>query len=134
MPKKEVLEKKCEKARVALDLTPEQVKLIQREAHALYEEISYDLLPDSKRHRTCKRATVLEVVLDAGRLEEGVRERLLRDESYKKILEKDPTYKPPILRAFDDYDRMQDLVGPAFLYDEYEAGPYQDEQESASGW
>ena len=119
MPSIEVLRKKCDKAAAKLGLEPEQVRMLQNCAHAIYEEIGGDLEPDCKRRGTCKRSTILEVVTDAGRLEQDVCRRLgsgLRERPRPDL------DNHPLVQACRRYDLIDDLIGPAFLYNEYEVG------------
>jgi hypothetical protein len=105
MLNKAVLERKAEKARIAMGITPKQAETIQYEAHGLYQYIGADLPPDNKKRGTCRRATIIEVVLDAGRLEEQLKRK---DEALAKA----------VFAA--DYQTLIALVGPAFPYAEYE--------------
>ena len=106
----DVLSKKCKRAAEKLGLTLEQTAKLQSCALAVYEEISFDLEPDYKKRGTCRRSTILEVVMDAGRLEQEVCR-----------LEKLPSLK--MVEACRNYGLIGDLIGPAFPYAEYEAGP-----------
>jgi hypothetical protein len=119
MPNIEVLRKKCDKAAAELKLEPEHVKMLQNCAHAIYEEIGGDLEPDHKRCGTCKRSTILEVVTDAGRLEQEVRRRLGSGLRERPRLDLDGH---PLVQACGRYDLIDDLIGPAFPYSEYEVG------------
>jgi len=119
MPNIEVLRKKCDKAAAKLGLEPEQVKMLQNCAHAIYEEIGGDLEPDHKRCGTCKRSTILEVVTDAGRLEQEVCRRV-----GLPLYEKSGTARNshPLVQACRHHELIDDLIGPAFPYSEYEVG------------
>jgi len=92
-------------------LTPEEAKTIQREAHGVYEYLGQDLAPDHKRTRTCKRDTIIEVVLDAGRLEQDLKDHKRMTPSMAAMFaSRDPRH----------YEDLIDLVGPAFPYERYE--------------
>jgi hypothetical protein len=113
---REELQEKSEAARLKIPgLTPQMVNLIMAEATSLYAELGGDLEPDVVRgpHRgTCRRATILEVVLDAGRLEQQVRRRL-------KIADADRDH-PAVLACHGEL--AEAIVGPAFVYEYYEVG------------
>jgi hypothetical protein len=105
MLKKEFLEKKAAKVAKKFGLTSEQVLEAQRAAHGIYEYVGGDLAPDNPRRGTCKRSTIVEVVLDAGRLEQDLKCRgKLTDQLAAALHGKD----------------AEDLIGPAFPYLEYE--------------
>lgn len=127
MLNRERLEKAAKRAQEKLGLTDEQVDLIQNCAHSVYEEVSYDLEPDSKKTRTCKRSTIIEVVCDANRLEGKVRRRAGLSGFPTSGREVDPDENHPLVKAMEDYDLLKALIGPAFPYESYEAGPYADE-------
>jgi hypothetical protein len=120
MPNIDVLNKKCKRAAEKLGLTLEQVSALQNCALSIYEEVSFDLEPDCKKRGTCRRSTILEVVCDAGRLEQEV----CRCEGLP-LLEKSGTSRDshPLVKACRNYSLILDLIGPAFSYSEYEAGP-----------
>ena len=113
MPNIETLRKRAESTRKKLGLTEDQVKILQNCAHAVYEEVSADLPPDNKKNGTCRRAVILEVVTDAGRLEQEVR-RALQHRGIPNTLDN------PITKACRDHEKIDDLIGPAFPYSEYE--------------
>jgi hypothetical protein len=89
--------------------------MLQNCAHAIYEEIGGDLEPDHKRCGTCKRSTILEVVTDAGRLEQEVRRRLRSGLRERPCRDLDGH---PLVQACGRYDLIDDLIGPAFPYSE----------------
>jgi hypothetical protein len=109
---REKLNRAAEKVRAQLDLLPEDLQILQREAHMLYEEVSYDLEPDNRRG-TCKRATILEIVTDAGRLELRIRQRRV-----ERIARQDTERLVKACRS----EKIADLIGPAFPFAEYEVG------------
>lgn len=113
MPNVETLRKRAESTRKKLGLTEDQVKILQNCAHAVYEEVAYDLPPDNKKNGTCRRAVILEVVTDAGRLEQEVVRSLAR----RGI---PPGLDNPVVKSCQDYDDIMALIGPAFPYGEYE--------------
>ena len=123
----EILKKKAERARVKFGLTDDQLALIQGCAHQVYEEVSYDLEPDVKRQRACRRSTIIEVVTDANRLEDIVRKQAKLPPHPRNVKEKDSAEDHPLVRACRNFDLIDDLIGPAFPYALYEAGPYEDE-------
>ncbi len=110
---KKILEDKAQAVQDRLKLSAANVKRMQSAARGLYEEIAPDLEPDNKRRKTCKRDTIIEVVLDAGRLTEQFRHG-------------DSDSDKEIAAALRDakYQDLIDLVGPAFTYDDYEVGSY----------
>ncbi len=110
---KTTLESKAKAVQERLGLSAKDVGQLQGEAHGLYEDIAPDLEPDNKRRKTCKRATIIEIVLDAGRLAEKFR----HGSSESDIA---------ITRALASlkYEELIDLVGPAFPYADYEVGSY----------
>lgn len=112
MMSKKKLEEKCEEARVKLLLADEDVKILQRCARGVYEDVAYDIDPEGELGGSVDRDTVLEVVCDANRLENELRRSL-------KLGRLQPL---PIQRVFDDYDILLDLIGPAFPYSRYEVG------------
>ena len=114
-----ILERRAEKAREACGLTRAELLMLQRCAHTVYEYVASDLAPDFKSRPTCKRSTVMEVVCDAGRLEQEVREELKRKD--KVFLGTDGA-DHPLSKACHSYRALLDLIGPAFPYKEYEVG------------
>ncbi len=106
-PNYDLLVKKAYKAAKKLSLTEVDAKIIRYTTYGIYDDIGYDLPAENKRG-TVRRSTLMEVCLDAGRLE-------MRLEEKRKDLAE------VVRRA--DYKTLIDLVGPAFSYAEYEAGP-----------
>lgn len=107
----ERLARLADKAAEKLGLSPEEAKLIQSEAHGVYEYVGGDLAPDNKRSMTCRRSTIIEVVLDAGRLEQQLR----ADDKMTPAMKSAFEYSGP-----NRYKLLIDLVGPAFPYEAYE--------------
>lgn len=107
-PNYDLLTKKAAKAATKLKLSEQDAGLIASEAYGLYQYFGYDLPAENKRG-TIRRSSLIEVCLDAGRLQQRLEEKKRKDLS--DILD----------RA--DYETVVDLVGPAFRYAEYEAGP-----------
>lgn len=106
-PNPDLLAKKAEKAARKLSLSEADAKIIRYTAYGIYDEIAYDL-PAENRRGTVRRSTLIEVCLDAGRLE-------MRLEQKRQDL--------AVIVQKADYATLIDLVGPAFGYAEYEAGP-----------
>ena len=102
---KTVLEEKAKRVAEKFGLSDELVKKAQRAAHGVYEYVGGDLAPDNKRRGTCKRSTIVEVVLDAGRLIQDLKES--------------GDLTPELEKALHGQD-AEDLIGPAFPYEEYE--------------
>lgn len=107
-PNHDLLAKKAARAAIKLSLSETDAKFIANEAYGLYEYLGYDLPAENKRE-TIRRSSLIEVCLDAGRLEQRLKERKRQDLS--------------IIVQKADYNTLIDLVGPAFRYAEYEAGP-----------
>lgn len=120
MPKIDVLRRKAEKARVRLGLTGEQVRTLQNCAWGVYEEVAFDLTPDIKKSRLCRRSTIIEVVVDANRLELAVRTRENLPK-WPRRGEPDLAKYHPLVVACND-QAIVDLIGPAFSASLYEAG------------
>jgi hypothetical protein len=110
------IRKKAERARVACGLSEKDLSRLQAIAWSTYEEVSYDLAPDFKTRGTCRRSTIIEVVTDASRLESRVRyvEKLSHSHT------EDANH--PLVKACRNSELIADLIGPAFLANEYEAG------------
>ena len=108
MLNKERLEKKAKRIAGKYGLTDEEARIVADEAHAVYDYIASDLPPDNKREMTCKRATIIEVSLDAGRLEQQLKETGRMTPAMQKLF------------AVVEYGDLIDLVGPAFLFEHYE--------------
>ena len=111
MLNKERLEKKAKKAAEKHGLTPEEAKVLANEAYAVYDYIASDLSPDNEKNMTCKRSTIIEVSLDAGRLEQQLKEKKRMTPNMEKFF-----------RSSDGgrYRDLIDVVGPAFGYEHYE--------------
>lgn len=106
---KSELERKSRVVQDRLLLTDGAVSSIRTGARALYEEIAPDIQPENKRRGTVKRDVIIEIVLDAGRLEEKFR-----------------FSNRPVANAIHNmsYQDLIDVVGPAFSHEEYEVGSY----------
>lgn len=94
---------------VALRLlfTRDEQRAVQQAADAVWNEIAYDLLTEGgavqeQDAKSVRRAVVLEVVCDAGRLEDRIRDKQLAERVHK--LGPDEVYA---------------LVKPAFPYEWY---------------
>ncbi len=107
-PNHGILLKKQDEARAKLSLTFQDGQLIANEAYGVYQQVAYDIPAETKRG-TIRRSTLIEVCLDAGRLQKNLEDKKRKDLS--DIVNK------------ADYDTLIDLVGTAFRYAEYEAGP-----------
>ena len=107
MQNRDELTLRATRAAAKCGLSPMQLALLQNCAHQVYEEIGEDLEPDNRRKGTCKRSTILEVVTDAGRLEETVKRK---------------NGGMVLVAACRNYSLIDDLIGPTFPYDEYEVG------------
>jgi hypothetical protein len=107
------LEKKAETARKKIGLSVEEMKVLQNEAHGLYQgELGGDM-PAQYKDGTISRAVVMETVLDAGRLESDMKRHNKLTSGIEKFFK-------------SEYKLMLDVVGPAFVYTRYEAGqPYE---------
>jgi len=119
VPSVEALRKKAESTRKKLGLTNDQVQILQDCANAVYGEISADLPPDNKKHGTCKRAVIIEVVVDAGRLKQEVVRNLARRGVPQGL-------DNLVVRSCRDYDDIRALIGPAFPHAEYEVAGRED--------
>lgn len=110
-PNYDLLVKKAEKARNDLGISKEDAESIANAAYQLYHSIGGDLPAENKRG-TIRRSSLIEVCLDAGRLEEDLKRS--KQGHLADILRK----------AFNEggYLKIIDLVGPSFRYAEYEAG------------
>jgi hypothetical protein len=95
------------KTKLTIEFTEDEAKLIQSAAYALYQYIGYDIPAETKRG-TIKRDTLIEVIIDANRLEEELRK-------------KDHALADKFNNA--DYDSKLAVVRPGFPFREYEAGP-----------
>ncbi len=109
MPNKVKLETAAIAAATKHGLSSQDLKTLQEEAHGVYEYVAQDLPPDHKRSMTCDRDTIIEVVLDAGRLEQALRDGKRMSQTLAAFFERKVTYEDLI-----------DLVGPAFPYEKYE--------------
>ena len=91
-------------ARVGLTLA--QLKTIQIEAHKVYQEIGADLA-EANGGKSMRRADVVEVVLDAGRVEQGIVDPALRRWFQQE-------------RFLYSLDRFYEAVAAGFPYPLYE--------------
>ena len=117
-PNVELLQKKAEKVRARHGISVEDAETIRRTAYDVFEYCASDLPAENKRG-TIRRAVVIEVALDAGRLldtREGNFGMPNRNRSAA-----DKVRLTAIVRA-TTYPELIDLVGPAFPYAEYESG------------
>lgn len=92
----------------AHDLSESEIRLIQSDARAVWDEIAYDCftaLQDEGQDPVMPRDQVLELVIDAGRLDEMMRRRGHRD----------------LVPRWDrlSYELRQQLLLPAFPYENY---------------
>lgn len=121
----ERLQAKCARAMKKTGFTEEEVRTLQAEAFGLYQYIGGDL-PAENRRGTVRRAVIIEVVLDAGRLEQQLRQRKrsLNRQVESQLNKKNVALADKLRKTFDNgnFSLVEDLIGPAFPYKEYEAG------------
>jgi len=116
------LQAKAQKAAEKMGLTPEEAKAFANAAHDVYDEVASDLEPDNKREGTCKRVVVIEVALDAGRVEQRIAGRY--GSQQPAIFADNPERTKAIIEILHqtDYKTKIDLVGPMFPFERYEVG------------
>jgi len=113
--RKRELEAMAALAMKALDISAEEAGWMQQVARGLYEEIAADLEIETG---SLSRDEVLELALDAGRLEQ-VLERGSKPDSPRALL------VAKIRKAYkqnNGYELIKTIIGPAFVYGTYEAG------------
>lgn len=99
-------------------LADDEKKLIQRAAMAVWEEVAYDCLQATAEEKgksinsiTMRRSTIVEIVLDASRLEERLKRLVAKGEFSQKSYD--------IFFNNLDYKHRQEVVKGAFAFTHY---------------
>lgn len=111
---RKLAKKHLEKLEAKFSLTDEEKRIVQSHADALWGEVAYDVLDAfGGRDKTVPRSTVIEIVLDAGRLEDKLKRG--------KVFKDHPAIEALFPKKWDNdaSNYLQHLMQERFKYARY---------------